>query len=82
MTLRNVADLPASRIVDPDRDELGETGARLVEHSERAVGGVDEVDGTTDDAAEHRRQIEVRANRQHRVEQLTPAALLAHACGA
>ena len=79
VTLGEVADLLARRVVDPDGDELGEAGARLVEHAERTVRGVDEVDGTADDAAEHRRQVEVRADRQHGVEQLTPAALLAHA---
>ena len=75
VTLGQVADRTARVVVDADGDELGEARARLVEHAERAVGGVDEVDGAADDAPQHRRQVEVGADRQHGVEQLTPAAV-------
>ena len=54
----------------------------VVEHAERAVAGVDEVDRACDDALQHGRQVEVAADREHGVEQLAEAAgtsELAHA---
>ena len=39
-----------SLVVDADGDELGEPGAGLVEHAERAVAGVDELGRRLGDA--------------------------------
>src|SRR5581483_11470671 len=53
-----------------DRDELSQLASSLVEDSEGAVAGVDEVDGRLDDALEHGRQLEVTADGHHGVEEL------------
>ena len=48
-------------VVDADGDELRQLRAGLVEHPERAVAGVDQLDGALDDPPQHRRQVEVGA---------------------
>ena len=64
-----------------DCDELRQPGARLVEHADGAVAGVDQVDGGLHDALQHGGQVEVAAHREDGVEQLAEAAgarVLAH----
>jgi hypothetical protein len=51
------------------RDELDEVVAALADHAESAVRGVDQRRGRLDHAPQHRRQIEVRADRHHGLEQ-------------
>jgi hypothetical protein len=48
-------------------------GTGLVEHAEGAVAGVDQVDGTLHDPPEHRRQVEVAADGEDGVQQLSEA---------
>ena len=84
VALGQVTDRPAGLVVDADGDELREARARLVEDAERAVAGVDQVDRGLDDALQHRGQVEVAADREHRVEQLAEAAgtrVVAHTGG-
>ena len=82
MTLREGADRAVRLVVDANRDELCEAGAGVVEHPQRSVRGVGEVDGALDDPLEHRRQIQVRPDRQHRVEQLPQAPRPRYVCHA
>ena len=52
-------------VVDAHRDELGQPGVGLVEHSERAVAGVDELGRRLRDAPEDDRQIQLGPDGQH-----------------
>ena len=76
-----VADLVVVLLVDADGDELGEPRPGLVEHPERAVAGVDELDGALDDAPQHGGQVEIEPDREHGVEQLPQAARTRHIHG-
>ena len=81
MTLRQVSDRTMRVIVDANGDELGEEGARLVEHAERAVASIDQVGGGFDDAPEQGGQVETRADCEHGFEksvQLSRAGELRH----
>ena len=73
-----VTDEPVRVVVDPDGDELRQAGAGLVEHAERAVAGIDQPDRRLDDPPKHARRIEVRAEGEHRVEELAKAARTGH----
>jgi hypothetical protein len=73
VTLGQVADRPATFLVDANGDELGKSRSRLVEHAERSVRGVDQADAAVDDAPQHCRQVEVGADCHHGVEQLAQA---------
>jgi hypothetical protein len=69
VALGQLADGPPPLLVDADGDELREPGAGLVEHAERAVAGLDQVGGRLGDAPQDARQVEVRADAQHGVEE-------------
>ena len=73
-----VTDERVRRVVDPDRDELRQAGAGVVEHAERAVAGIDQPDRRLHDPPEHARRIEIRAEGEHRVEELAQAAGTGH----
>ncbi len=73
MALGELADRLSVLVVDADGDELRQSCARLVEHTERPIAGVDEIDGTRHDAPEHRWHVEVRTDRDDGVEQLVQA---------
>ena len=65
-------------VVDPNRDELRQAGAGVVEHAERAIAGIDQPDRRLDDPPEHARRIEIRTEGEHRVEELAEAAGTGH----
>ncbi len=74
MALRELPDDAVRLVVDADRDELREAGTGVVQHAEGAVARVDELDRAVHDPLQHRGQIEVRADREDGIEELTQAA--------
>jgi hypothetical protein len=66
-----VPDRPVCVRVDTHGEELGEAGPALVEHAQCAVAGVDEFGGRGDDPLQHRRQVEIGADRHDAVEEAT-----------
>ena len=70
MAPREIADGPVGLVVEAGGDELDEAGPRLVEEAERAIASVHQVGGGVDDALQHCLQVEVGADRQHRLHQL------------
>ena len=68
------ADRRALVVVQADGQELGELRMLFVQHPERPVAGVDQVGRGFDDALQHRGQIQLGADREHRVEQPTQLA--------
>ena len=71
VTLREMPDGVMGVIIDADGEELGQADAGLVEDTEGAVPGADQLDCGLDDAVQHRFEIEIRADRQNRVQQAT-----------
>ena len=65
MTVWEVSDGVLDVLGDADRDELRQSGVRLVEHAEGAVSCADELDGRLDDATQHRLQVEIGTDGQH-----------------
>src|SRR4051794_23426017 len=74
MALGQRTDGLANLVADPDGDELRETRAFRVQDPERAVLGIYQSPGSLDDPPQHRREIQVGADRHDGVEQLTQAA--------
>ena len=74
VALGQVADRGPILLVDADGDELRQAGAGVVEHAQGAVAGIDELGGALHDPPQHRRQVEIGADRHHRVEELTQAS--------
>ena len=69
MALRELPDRRVRLAVDADRDELDQPVARLVEHAERAVRGIDRLGCGLDDRVQDGVQVEVGPDREDRIEQ-------------
>jgi two-component system response regulator DevR len=69
-----VTEEPVRAVIYPDRDELRQTGASVVEHAERAVTCIDQPDRRLHDPPEHAGRVEVRTEGKHRTEELAQAA--------
>jgi hypothetical protein len=63
--------------VDPDMDELAEATG-VVEHSERTIGGIDQLDGRLHDPAQGRAELQAGSDGDDSGEQ-SAVALLPHA---
>ena len=72
-SLGQVTDLTLSAIVNAYRDELTQARAALVQDAECAVAGADQPHRRLGDPLEDRRQVKVRPDGQHGVEQLAKA---------
>jgi hypothetical protein len=70
VALGELADAVVGRVIHPDRDELRQAGSGVVEHAESAIAGVDQTDGRFHDPSQHGGGVEIRAEDQHRIEQL------------
>jgi hypothetical protein len=69
MPVRRISDCLLLLLAESVGHELHEVVAVSAKHTQRAVSGVDELTGATDDPGEDFRQIEVCGDRQDSVEQ-------------